>query len=71
MPEIMRIRMLAMIDTELKEVEGSISNNKVWACAASTPEEEHMFEGNIMELQEYQDFLLRLREQVVEDELEL
>lgn len=71
MSEMMRIRMLAMIDTELKEVVGSISNNKVWASAAATPEENYMFEENIEELEEYQDFLLRFREQVVEGELDV
>lgn len=71
MPDLMRTRLLAMIDAELKETEGSISNNKLWSLGSKTEEETEMFEGNIAELAELQDFLLRLRELVVEDELEL
>lgn len=69
MPDLMRTRLLAMIDAELKETEGSISNNKLWALGSQTAEEEEMFVGNIAELTELQDFLLRLREQVVEGKI--
>lgn len=71
MPDLMRTRLLAMIDAELKETEGSISNNKLWALGSQTAEEEEMFVGNIAELAELQDFLLRFREQVVEGKIVL
>lgn len=61
--------LLSTIDTELKEVEGDISNNKVWASGSDTHEEEMMFDDNIADLKEYKAVLLSLREQLVEGEL--
>jgi hypothetical protein len=58
-----------MVDAELKEIEGSISNNKIWMLGSDTQEEASMFEENIAELLELKDFLLNFREQIVEGEL--
>lgn len=69
MTDLIRTRLLAMVDAELKETEGSISNNQVWALAARSPEENYLFEENIEELIKLQNFLLKLREQIVEGEL--
>ena len=71
MSDLIRTRLLAMIDTELKETEGSISNNKLWMQGSDTQEEASMFEENIAELLELKDFLLNFREQVVEGEVTL
>lgn len=69
MSNLMRVRMLAMIDAEMKQVAGMISNESIWACGSSTEEDSQMHAENIADLEEYQEVLLRLREQVVEDEL--
>lgn len=66
MSDIMITRMLAMLDAEMKQVAGMISNESIWAYGSSTPQ---MHIDNIKELEEYQEVLLKLREQVVEGEL--
>lgn len=60
-----------MINAELKETMGSISNNKIWMHGSDTQEEASMFEENLAELMELDRILMKLRELVVEDELEL
>lgn len=69
MTDLMRVRMLAMIDDEMKQVAGMISNEAIWACGSSTEEEAQMHSENITELEEYQEILFKLREQAVEGEL--
>lgn len=71
MSDLVRTRLLAMIDAELKETMGSISNNKIWMHGSDTQEEASMFEENLAELMELDRILMKLRELVVEDELEL
>jgi hypothetical protein len=71
MPDLVRTRLLAMIDAELKETMGSISNNKIWMHGSDTQEEASMFEENLAELMELDRILMKLRELVVEDALEL
>lgn len=71
MPDLVRTRLLAMIDAELKETMGSISNNKIWMHGSDTQEEASMFEENLAELMELDRILMKLRELVVEDELEI
>lgn len=71
MSDLVRTRLLAMIDAELKETMGSISNNKIWMHGSDTQEEASMFEENLAELMELDRILMKFRELVVEDELEL
>lgn len=71
MSDLVRTRLLAMIDAELKETMGSISNNKIWMHGSDTQEEASMFEENLAELMELDRILMKLRELVVEDELEI
>lgn len=71
MTDLIRTRLLAMVDAELKETEGSISNNKIWMHGSDTQEEASMFEENIAELMRLSKFLLKLREQIVEGELDV
>lgn len=71
MSDLIRTRLLAMIDAELKETMGSISNNKLWMHGSDTQEEASMFEENLAELMELDRILMKLRELVVEDELEI
>jgi hypothetical protein len=69
MSDLIRVRMLAMLDAEMKQVAGMISNETIWAHGSSTEEDAQMHSDNIAELEEYQETLLKLREQVVEGEL--
>lgn len=69
MTDLMRVRLLAMIDAEMKQVAGMISNEAIWTHGSSTKEDAQMHSDNISELEEYQETLLKLREQVVEGEL--
>ena len=69
MTEIMKIRLLAMVDTELEQVAGMISNETLWMHGSSDMEQTQMHVENIANLEEYKSLLLRMREQVVEGEL--
>lgn len=69
MTDIMKIRLLAMIDEEMKQVVGMISNETVWMHGSATEEESQMHMSNIADLEEYRDTLLRIRERTVEDDL--
>jgi hypothetical protein len=64
MSDFMKIRMLAMIDEELNEVQGSISNNKLWMLAAADAEEVSMFSENLVDLEDYKKVLMKMRVQV-------
>ena len=67
--EIMTDRLLAMLDNELEEVDKGIRNNSVWRDGSDTPEEAAMFENNILDLLDYKDVLLNLRERTVEGDI--
>ena len=69
MTDLIRTRLLAMVDAELKETEGSISNNKLWMLGSDTQEEASMFKENIEELMELEDILKIIRERIMEDTL--
>lgn len=66
MTEMIKIRMLAMIDREIEDVENNIRNNEVWKHGSSTKEEVEMFEENITDLEVYKEMLLDLRAKVTE-----
>lgn len=66
MTEIMKIRLLAMVDTELEQVAGMISNETLWMHGSDTQEESQMHVDNIADLEEYKALLLRMKEQVEE-----
>ena len=66
MTEMIKIRMLAMIDREIEDVENNIRNNEVWKHGSSTKEEAEMFEENITDLEVYKEMLLDLRAKVTE-----
>ena len=69
MTDLIRTRLLAMVDAELKETENNISNNKLWMLGSNTQEEASMFEENIEELMELEDILKIIRERIMEDTL--
>lgn len=66
MTNIMKIRMLAMLDNEIEEVNGSISNELLWSKSSTTAEEAEMFVDNAESLTEYKAVLSKMREQVEE-----
>lgn len=71
MSDIMKIRLLAMIDEEMKQVVGMISNETLWMHGSDNQEESQMHVDNIADLEEYKALLLRMREKVVEEELDV
>lgn len=68
MSEIMQIRLLAMIDAEMKQVVGMLCNETLWMHGSSDMEQTQVHVENIANLEEYKSLLLRMREQVVEGE---
>ena len=66
MSEVTRMWLVTMFDSEIKEVDGTISNNRLWAKSCDSAEEAAMFEDNIVDLEEYKEVLMKLREQAVE-----
>lgn len=66
MSEVTRMWLVTMFDSEIKEVDGTISNNRLWAKGCDSAEDAAMFEDNIADLEEYKEVLLKLREQAVE-----
>ena len=66
MTNLMKIRMLAMLDNEIEEVNGSISNELLWSQSSATAEEAEMFVDNVENLTEYKAVLSKMREQVEE-----
>lgn len=71
MNDIMKTRLLAMIDEEMKQVVGMISNETLWMHGSDNQEESQMHVDNIADLEEYKALLLRMREKVVEEELDV
>ena len=69
MSELMIDRLLALFDNELEEVDKGIRNNSIWRDGSDTPEEAAMFENNILDLLDYKDVLLNLRERTVEGDI--
>lgn len=71
MSDIMRIRLLAMIDAEMRQVVGMISNESLWAHGSRSEEDFQMHVDNMADLEEYKALLLRMREKVVEEEFDV
>ena len=63
MSETVKLWLLAMIEGELKNVDGDISNNRVWQKGCSDEETTFMYEQNIADLEEYKEVLSQLKEQ--------
>lgn len=53
-----------MLDTEIKDVNATISNNCLWAHGSETEEEAEMFTSNIRSLEDYRSVLLKMKEQI-------
>ena len=68
MSDLMKIRLLAMLDEEIKEVEGSISNNRLWMLGSDNEDDMVLFQSNINDLEEYKETLQKMRYQVMKGE---
>lgn len=69
MPEFMKVRLTSMIDNEIKQVIGEISNNNIWLDICVTRDEQRTIIGNIVDLEEYLEVLRSLKKQMEEGEL--
>jgi len=66
MSEVVKIWLSEMLERELKEVNGSISNNCLWMHSAETKEESEMFCENVASLEEYKTVLLHMQKKIEE-----
>lgn len=64
MSEIVKIWLSEMLEKEIKEVNGTISNNCLWMHSAETQDESEMFCENVASLEEYKTLLLEMKRQV-------
>ena len=71
MTNLTKIRMLSMLDEELKQVKGMISNELLWAQGQDDEEQSEMHMENAADLEEYKELLRRMREKTIEGELEV
>lgn len=66
MSENTKIWLLTMLHNEIEEVNGTISNNRIWAKGSDTFEDVSMYEDNIADLEEYKQTLEELKNQIEE-----
>jgi hypothetical protein len=57
MSETVKIWLNKLYDNEIRETEGAIENEEIWAKGADTEEQEAMHRNNISDLKEYKDVL--------------
>lgn len=53
MSETVKIWLAGMVQNEIEQVTGTISNNNLWMRSSETEEEVEMFSENIATLEEY------------------
>lgn len=53
MSETVKIWLAGMVQNEIEQVTGTISNNNLWMHSSETEEEVEMFAENIANLEEY------------------
>lgn len=53
MSETIKIWLAGMVQNEIEQVTGTISNNNLWMHSSETEEEVEMFAENIANLEEY------------------
>lgn len=66
MTETIKNWLTQLYETEIKEVKGTISNNKYLIYSAKDEREEYMYAQNEMELREYLEVLEELKKKVEE-----
>lgn len=57
MSETVKIWLAGMVQNEIEQVTGTISNNNLWMHSSETDEEVEMFAENIANLEEYKSVL--------------
>ena len=70
MTEMIKNWLTQLYETEIKEVKGTISNNKYLIYSAKDEREEYMYAQNEMELREYLEVLEELKKKVEEKQYE-
>lgn len=69
MSPMSKIWLLTMLEREIAETEGTISNETLWSEAGATEEDSQMHEGNIADLEEYKELLIEIKERVEKEVL--
>lgn len=64
MNEMIKYWLINLYESEIEEVEGTISNNKLLIYGAKNADEEHMFIQNEMDMREYIDVLKELKNNI-------
>ena len=64
MNEIIKYWLINLYESEIEEVEGTISNNKLCIYGAKNADEERMFIQNEMDMREYIDVLKELKKNI-------
>lgn len=71
MNETTQIRLLDMVDAEIKKVTGDIANQKLWIQGTADIETTAMLVSNVKELEEYRETLFNLRKQIYGGKLDV
>lgn len=66
MNEMIKFWLTDLYEREIKEIKGTISNNRLWILGAANEEEERMFIQNEMDMIEYLEVLEELKKEVNE-----
>ncbi len=69
MSELSKIWFLRLIEDEIKEVTGAISNESIWIHGSENEEQVQMHTENLASLEEYKNMLQGIKEKVMEGEL--
>lgn len=64
MPEFIKVRLIEMLDKEVEQTNGEISNNNIWLKSCLTKQEQTTFIETIVDLEEYRAILLEMKRQV-------
>ena len=64
MNEMIKYWLIQLYESEIEEVEGTISNNKLLIYSAKNADEESMFIQNEMDMREYIDVLKELKNNI-------
>ena len=67
MTEFFKIRLIEMLDAEIKSVNASIANNNIWLKSCLTKQEQTTYIENIVDLEEYGAILEEMKRQVEEE----
>lgn len=66
MSEMVKIWLAEMVHQEIEQVNGTISNNRLWLHSSESTEEAEMFTTNIESLEEYKTVLLQMQKKIEE-----